>query len=437
MTNKDLSQLQKEYKSFFLNKLKTYNVSSPAELSREKKSDFFTSIKRDWTTIKQEKKHYRSFPEANSNIVSENLPPTLQNSKPKAGQLAHNEELDTFYKSVPNAEQTEDLTIRYFPNSHFAQGPNYCYPVVKMPKYNASLKLPRLGRTNQRGYKEKEFSHLLKLHLTGLEVTDNVHMVIPHFKRPYEPDIVLFDKHRNLYIDIEIDEPYDGLYRFPTHCIKFEESFKQDDIRDLFFNESGWIVIRFTEKQVHLQSHECIDYIKNIIASISDMGFAMQANCETENQWDENQCIQWQKSNYREKYLGITGFRRNLDCNHIEIDTNENEAIEEVIQRTEMFNPVAFGSEVAFDEKSHIYLNPKDKTGNAQYISVTTLIERFFPFDLKRYVEKKAAEEDRSEEEVLMEFLMVRDEAAERGTYPQGSRIYTRHQRIESILEFY
>jgi hypothetical protein len=47
-------------------------------------------------------------------------------------------------------------------------------------------------------------------------------MVIPHFNRPYEPDIVLFDKERNLYIDIEIDEPYDGYYRYPTHNLNSE-----------------------------------------------------------------------------------------------------------------------------------------------------------------------------------------------------------------------
>src|SRR5690606_24915237 len=102
-----------------------------------------------------------------------------------------------------------------------------------------------------------------------------------------------------LYIDIEIDEPYDGVYRYPTHCIKFEETSKQDDIRDLFFVESGWMVIRFTEKQVHLQARDCIEYIKNVINSISSQAFDTNANCEIENQWDENQCIQWQKSHYR------------------------------------------------------------------------------------------------------------------------------------------
>jgi hypothetical protein len=82
---------------------------------------------------------------------------------------------------------------------------------------------------------------------------------------------------------------------------------------------------------------------------------------------------------------------------------------------------------IAFDEESHKYIHPKDETGNAEYISVTTLIERFFPFDLKRYIERKAEEENRTEEDVLDEYLLMRDEAAEKGTYL--------HNQIECFLK--
>lgn len=436
MTDRELSQLQKEYQSFFLNKLNAYAVKSPVQLTKEKKSEFFTAIKRDWALIKQSKKQYATFSEVKPHFVNEIPHQGIKSGKIHSDSLGSSQpgiasppvnEKRQIIKSLPNPEQVDDLTIRYSPNRHFDQGANYCYPVVKMPKPNARLKLPRLGRTNQRGYKEKAFTHNIRFHITGIEVADNVHMVIPHFKRPYEPDIVLFDKSRNLYVDIEIDEPYDGFYRFPTHCIKFEETYKKDDIRDLFFVESGWMVIRFTEKQVHLQSQQCIDHIKNVLNSISSESFDRAAKCDIESQWDENQSIQWQKAHYREKYLGIAGFYKNHNVQQIEIDVHEDETIENVIQRTKRFNPIAYDSAVAFDESEHIYIDPKDQTGNAQYISVTTLIERFFPFDLKRYVERKAEEENRTEEDILIEFLMVRDEASERGTYL--------HKQIESYLK--
>jgi hypothetical protein len=270
-------------------------------------------------------------------------------------------------------------------------------------------------------------------------------MVIPAFNKPYEPDIVLFDKLLNLYIDVEIDEPYDGYYRYPTHYINPEDDVKQDNIRDLFFVESGWIVIRFTEKQVHCQSNECIDHIKNVLNSIHNRAYTSDSKCEKESQWDYNQCIQWQKFYYREKYLGIDRFLKQYSYKEIQINIEENESIENIIQRTKKFKIDNWNSSIAFDEESHKYLHPKDETGNAEYISVTTLIERFFPFDLARYIERKAAEENRTEDDVLDEFLLMRDEAAEKGTflhnqiekYLKGKEFDSDSKEFGLFLEFY
>jgi ATP-dependent exoDNAse (exonuclease V) beta subunit len=77
---------------------------------------------------------------------------------------------------------------------------------------------------------------------------------------------------------------------------------------------------------------------------------------------------------------------------------------------------------------SHKYIHPLDRTGNAEYISVTTIIERFFPFDLNLYIEKKAERECRTEEEILDEYLVTRDEAALKGT--------ELHKLIENYLKF-
>lgn len=435
MTEKVLSQLQKEYRDFFLGKLKEYEVKSPVELTKDRKSEFFISIKQDWAKIKIDKKQHKDTtskdPKSPTKSLIENI--AAQTTKKSEENKRLHTETQTIQdfsvqiiKSEPNEKQTLGLRILYNPNNHFSQEKNYNYPVVKMPVANSLLKLPRVGRTNQKGYKEKDFFNQIKLQIANIEFSDNVHMVIPNFNRPYEPDIVLFDKKHNLYIDIEIDEPYDGYFRYPTHCIKLEEEQKQDDIRDLFFTESGWIVIRFTEKQVHLQSNECIDYIKNVINSVSNRNFNTSVKCEIENQWDGNQCIQWQKINYREKYLGIDRFRKQSNTKEIKIEIEE-EDIEKVIQRTKKFNFESWSTSIAFDEESHKYIHPKDETGNAEYISVTTLIERFFPFDLKRYIEKKAVDENRTEEDVLIEYLMIRDEASEKGTFL--------HNQIENYLK--
>ena len=478
MNERNLSELQKEYRAFFLGKMELYSVTSPAQLSKEKKSEFFTEIKKDWAKHKLEKQQLK---EANKkvltlveepievyeeykNINKETSPTkewTIQEQKRKQSSDKSEQTTDKktpreeeerpreftkqIIKSEPNQEQTDDLRILFNPNSHFAQEEQYLYPVVKMPKSNTILKLPRNGRSNQKGYKEKDFYNQLKQNITDIEMTDNVHMVIPNFNKPYEPDIVLFDKNLNLYIDIEIDEPYDGYYRYPTHFINPEDEIKQDNIRDLFFIESGWIVIRFTEKQVHCQAYECIDYVRNVLNSLYNRNFVTDTTCNRENQWDYNQCIQWQKIYYREKYLGIERFQKQYSYKEIEIDTNETESIENFIQRTKKFKFDGWNSSIAFDEESHKYIHPKDETGNAEYISVTTLIERFFPFDLKRYIERKAEEENRTEDDVLDEYLLMRDEAAEKGTYLHNQiECFLKQEKFDSdssefelFLEFY
>lgn len=458
MNERKLSELQKEYRNFFVGKMELYGVKSPAQLTKEKKSEFFTEIKKDWAKHKLEKQRLKEAKKKVPTLVEEPIAVyeehkninkearqtkewTGQEHKPKqpsdksiqsTGKKTPSQEEERpreftiqIIKSEPNQEQTDDLRILFNPNSHFAQEEQYLYPVVKMPKSNTILKLPRNGRSNQKGYKEKDFYNQLKQNITDIEMTDNVHMVIPNFNKPYEPDIVLFDKNLNLYIDIEIDEPYDGYYRYPTHFINPEDEIKQDNIRDLFFTESGWIVIRFTEKQVHCQAYECIDYVRNVLNSLYNRNFVTDTACIRENQWDYNQCIQWQKVYYRENYLGIERFQKQYSYKEIEIDTAERESIEGVIQRTKKLSFSDWNTSLGFDEEAHIYA--KDETGNATYISVTTLIERFFPFDLKRYIERKAQEEDRTEEDVFDEYVLMRDEAAAKGT--------ELHEQIENFLK--
>lgn len=458
MNERMLSELQKEYREFFLDKMELYGVKSPAELPNKKKSDFFNEIKQDWAKHKQAKQQLKDAKKEELLIVEEpaeiyentdslnKLTSTEKNRSghesktqragdksqlstemkaPRQEEERPREFIKQIIKSEPNKEQTDDLRILFQPNSHFKQKEQYIYPVVKMPIKNTILKLPRAGRTNQKGYKENDFFNQLKQQITDIELTNNVHIVIPNFNKPYEPDIVLFDKNLNLYIDIEIDEPYDGYYRYPTHYINPEDEVKQDNIRDLFFTESGWIVIRFTEKQVHCEAYECIDYIKNVIHSLYNRAFDNNINCEKGSQWDYNQCIQWQKFYYRENYLGIERFQKQYSYKEIEIDTAESESIERVIQRTKKLTFSDWNTSLGFDEKSHVYA--KDETGNSEYISVTTLIERFFPFDLKRYIERKAEEENSTEEDVLDEYLLMRDEAAEKGTFL--------HNQIENFLK--
>jgi hypothetical protein len=421
-----LSILQQAYRDFFLGMLSEYGVNSPAQLSVEQKKEFFNKIKVGWkikkNTILEKQKPKTKTKKEGYATIKKVLPPIAIEPKPsykKRTQL-NQEAGAAVIISSPNPKQTKDLCIGFSPNDFFEQAEPYKYPVVKMPEPDALLKLPRKGRALGKGFKEKDFYNALKREFLDLEVHDDFHMVIPHFNRPYEPDIVLVDNNLNLYIDIEIDEPYDGYFRFPTH----EED--KDETRDLFFIESGWVVIRFTERQVHLQEYQCIAFIKDVVNSIRNYELEIKSNCKEEKQWDYQQAISWEKVKYREKYLNIDRFGKQLSKSEIFVDVEDQEEIETNLDRTKKFSSNNKQDNIAFEDESHKYHHPKDETGNAEYISVTTLIDRFFPFDLDKFIKGKAKKEGKSEEEVLEEFIKNRDEAAEKGTFL--------HEQIEYFL---
>lgn len=336
--------------------------------------------------------------------------------------------------SKPNPEQTDSLKIGYTPISSLVNKDSY--PIVLMPQNNSFLKLPREGRSDVRGYKEADFlSDLLGAKLS-VTVSDDKHMAILGRTLPYEPDYVLYDHDQGLYIDVEIDEPYDGYSRIPTHVME-----GHDSIRDKYFIESGWIVIRFTEHQIHTNPNACIQLVRHIVDSIQlqDLNSKPVHCVEPELKWTSNQAIIWERNLYREKYLGIQSFSKTIRNRKI-ICRDKTERIETRIRRTPIHENIGNrGSSISapikrapkknalpilFDEVSHIYYPPADPSGCSDYISVTTLIEHFFPhFDVDAYVAKKKLETGKTEEEIRKEL----SEPSDRGTQM--------HKDIENYLK--
>ena len=404
-------------------------MKSPAQLSKEGKSEFFTRIREEWKVEKAAflrsqapkpkptKREQYARINAPEKIVA--ISPKQQAAKRPRAQQSKIEVIE----SVANPLQTDDLRINFFPNAFFEQEEPYQYPVVKMPQAECLLKLPRKGRASGKGYKENDFLRALRSAFSDWEVSDHYHLSIPYFNRPYEPDIVIANVELNLFVDIEIDEPYDGFYRFPTHVRE------KDDTRDLFFTESGWVVIRFTERQVHLQELECIAFVRDVLKSIVDYHWDGNLLCESEPQWDYQQAVGWQKDLYREKYLGIQKFGEQKVKRELLVSITDVDSIEQCLNRSPKPGREVTQDAVAFEDKegAHVYRHRMDITGNAEYLSVTTLIDRFFPFDLNQYIVKKAEREERDASEVMDEFLAVRDEAANYGT--------TMHEAIEQFLK--
>lgn len=190
---------------------------------------------------------------------------------------------------------------------------NFCrkfidnYPHISIPqKADSKIKLPRDGKLGLRGYKEADFEKHLRAYFTHdtIKIHNNHFIMTGDYSSPYEPDFTLIKTNINLYIDIEIDEPYAAISREATHYNGI------DDNRNQFFNDRGWVVIRFSEKQVHLYPEQCCAFIATAIHQL-DSTYQIPSNLQLvliDEIWTKEQAEKWAKENYRENYLEIDSF---------------------------------------------------------------------------------------------------------------------------------
>jgi len=116
----------------------------------------------------------------------------------------------------------------------------------------------------------------------------------------YIPDFVYFNPEFNLFIDIEIDEPYDAISREPIHYIGVNDS------RDYFFLTNKWCVVRFSEKQIIEQPSACCDEIKRTVNKVFMNSYKMEVPCEQlkqDKRWSKTEAIKMSIDNYRDSYL--------------------------------------------------------------------------------------------------------------------------------------
>ncbi|MBE6231185.1 MAG: hypothetical protein E7117_02325 [Bacteroidales bacterium] len=177
------------------------------------------------------------------------------------------------------------------------------FPALKTPKLGTPiLKYQNIDRGPITGITEPLLlQELRKLCNTNTELTiiENVAIPIKGWNKPYIPDFVLYQARNNLYIDIEIDEPYDINYRKPIHYIG-----SNDVNRDNYLISNGWVVIRYSEKQIFSQLEEVIKDLQSKICWLEDANFC-SSSLSTENRWTYNEAENYAKENFREQYLGI------------------------------------------------------------------------------------------------------------------------------------
>jgi len=184
------------------------------------------------------------------------------------------------------------------------------FNIKKKSFYKTNLILNILQKTetynskdsnHPKGYSEEGFLKYLQKYFPG-KIHTNLKLIIPSSTLYYHPDFAYIDLQTGLHIDIEVDEPYFHKTKKPTHFLN------SDNNRNSFFSRKGWIVIRFSERQVIMQTRSCCKTIATIIAeTIGDEKildkFDNIPNLKKEKQWTFNEATKMAKRNSRKEYL--------------------------------------------------------------------------------------------------------------------------------------
>ncbi|MBU3658338.1 MAG: WYL domain-containing protein [Flavobacteriales bacterium] len=235
------------------------------------------------------------------------------------------------FQDAEEENQNKLKFIGYEPSTKFEQKVPLNYPMVFMPKSGSVIKYPRKGKQGLKGFTENLFKKSILENFNNLfQIYDDRFVLYKSNQNPFEPDFTLIDETNdiNLFIDIEIDEPYDGISRQPIHFMGFDKQ------RNSFFKNRGWIVIRFAEYQVFKETMSCCKFIAEVINSVNP-NFTISEKLSkikdigTIKQWTKGQSIKWAIEKYREKYLGINEFEKHFN-NVILLKLNETEIGSEI-----------------------------------------------------------------------------------------------------------
>lgn len=145
----------------------------------------------------------------------------------------------------------------------------------------------------------KELQKLKEIE-TEIEVIQNVSLPIKKRNYGYKPDIAILWKSKGIAIDVEIDEPYDIKSRKPIHCLDDEK----DYIRNNYFLENGWFVIRIAEEQIIKNVDGIYGYVSRYISVLAnDKRFARDCSIDPVMRWTKEEAQRMAEEKYRENYL--------------------------------------------------------------------------------------------------------------------------------------
>ena len=132
-----------------------------------------------------------------------------------------------------------------------------------------------------------------------------VDMRVPVGTKYYYPDIIVVIS--NVYINVEIDEPYTGNDGEPIHYIEnsYGSLFKSvDSKRNEYMTKNGWVVVRFSEEQIFLHTDECLAYLYLVVQNIEDGVEDVFCDADFKKEkWTKDQAYKMAYKRFRRTYV--------------------------------------------------------------------------------------------------------------------------------------
>ncbi|MEA5452952.1 hypothetical protein VB780_30555 [Leptolyngbya sp. CCNP1308] len=158
---------------------------------------------------------------------------------------------------------------------------------------------------SKEGRHEKTLKKELDVYFPGKTFTHKA-LLIPGCERPFTSDIAYIDSDINLYIDIEVDEPYVLSSEEPIHYIGWIKDVNRND----FFLNRNWVVVRFSEEQVVCHTLSCCKFIAEIITDLTGDSTTLErlsdvADLPPMPQWSREQAEEMASIKYRDKYARL------------------------------------------------------------------------------------------------------------------------------------
>lgn len=269
-------------------------------------------------------------------------------------------------------------------DSEFVQNLNV-YPICRIPKKGTIVRSHRFNRFMPSNASFSKFKYEIG-RILGEDyiVSGDVRINTGGVNRPFDLDLALIHrKDDRIRINIQVDEPYSLFSREARHCIG------EDILRDAYFLDRGWVVLRFAEIQIHQNEQACLSFICEFLNKIDDNfdlapSFLNVSPISEEPMWNLVQAQKWEKVSYRESYLKSNLSSVQESNSEIDRSLNTLELLEEKAVKTSFSGPMELikdhrnrhirDERIQFNAEQHKYFVDRIPVPSA-----SSLIRKFFP----------------------------------------------------------